>query len=314
MSLLIATAGWSSERWAERMRQRFPDRNIQIWPEKTDDLADIDYVLAWKAPAEVLRACPNLKVIFSLGAGVDHLLSDPQMPEVPIVRVVDPDLTERMCEWVVFQVLLHHRQHLQYTAQQAARDWAPLPQPSAREVRVGILGLGVLGARAGQALASLGFQVGGWARGLKAIEGIESFAGADELGAFLERTDILVNLLPLTPETRHLVDHALLSRLARDGALGGPVFINAGRGGSQVEADIARALGDGTLTGASLDVFETEPLPTTSPLWDAPNLVISPHVAADSDPEALSLYIEEQIRTFEAGGGLRNVVDPTAGY
>jgi glyoxylate/hydroxypyruvate reductase A len=159
-----------------------------------------------------------------------------------------------------------------------------------------------------------GFDVAGWARGPKQIDGVVSYAGEGELDAFLARTDILVNLLPLTPETRGFIDYGLVSRLARDGALGGPVFINAGRGGSQVEADLVRALTDGTLKGASLDVFETEPLPSHSPLWKLENVVITPHVAADSDPEAISAYVAEQIRTFEAGGTLRNTVDKATGY
>ena len=134
------------------------------------------------------------------------------------------------------------------------------------------------------------------------------------MDAFLQRTDILVNLLPLTPQTTGLVNRQVLSRLARDGALGGPVFVNAGRGGSQVEDDLVAALRDGTLKAASLDVFETEPLPASSPFWQMENVVVSPHVAADSDPEAISDYVAEQITAYEATGVLRNRVDPATGY
>lgn len=314
MSLLIAVKGWNPAAWALRLARYLPEHEIRSWPDAVGDPADIRYALAWKAPAEVLAACPNLEVIFSLGAGVDHLLAQPGLPDVPMVRVVDPDLTARMTEWVALQVLLHHRQHLAYAAQQRESLWRDLEQPAARHVRVGLLGLGVLGAEAAKMLVRFGFDVAGWARGPKQIDGVVSYAGEGELDAFLARTDILVNLLPLTPETRGFIDYGLVSRLARDGALGGPVFINAGRGGSQVEADLVRALTDGTLKGASLDVFETEPLPSHSPLWKLENVVITPHVAADSDPEAISAYVAEQIRTFEAGGTLRNTVDKATGY
>ncbi len=314
MSLLVAVNGWDPAPWVHRLASRLPGRDIRTWPDAVGDPADIRYVLAWKAPAAALSACPNLEVVFSLGAGVDHLLGQAGLPDVPVVRVVDPDLTARMAEWVVLQVLLHHRQHLAYAAQQKACQWRDLPQPAARSVRVGIMGLGVLGERAARAVADLGFDVAGWARSRKQIEGIACFAGEGEFDAFLSRTDILVNLLPLTPQTTGLVDRRLLNRLARDGALGGPVFINAGRGGSQVEADLVAALKDGTLKAASLDVFESEPLPVSSPFWGMENVVVTPHVAADSDPEAISDYIVEQIATFEATGKLRNRVDPGTGY
>jgi glyoxylate/hydroxypyruvate reductase A len=314
MALLVAVSGWDTAPWVARLKARFPDRDIRSWPDALGDPADIRYVLAWKAPARALAACPNAEVVFSLGAGVDHLLGQPDLPDVPIVRVVDPDLTARMSEWIALQVLLHHRQHLAYAAQQRERIWRELEQPSARDLRVGILGLGVLGADAADVLKRLGFTVAGWSRSKKTLAGIDCYAGKDEFDAFLARTDVLVNLLPLTDETRGLVHRGVLENLARDGVLGGPVFINAGRGGSHVEADLVAALNDGTLKAASLDVFETEPLAADSPLWACENAILTPHVAADSDPEAISDYIAEQIRRFEAGGTLDNRVDPRRGY
>ncbi|MBA5776222.1 glyoxylate/hydroxypyruvate reductase A [Stappia sp. F7233] len=314
MAILVAVKGWDPAPWVERMRARLPGRDIRAWPEDAGSGGDIDYVLAWKAPAELFSGLGNLKVIFSLGAGVDHLPPVDRHQDIPVVRVVDPDLTDRMTEWVVMQVLLHHRQHLAYAAQQEQKRWRDLPQPAAKDVRVGILGLGVLGQASALALASLGFKVAGWARSRKQITGVECFAGNDQLDAFLRRTDILVNLLPLTNETRHFVDYAFLGKLARDGALGGPVFINAGRGATQVESDLQLALTDGTLKAASLDVFEHEPLESENPFWVMKNVILTPHIAADSDPESLSSYIAEQIMTFEAGGKLANVVDPATGY
>jgi glyoxylate/hydroxypyruvate reductase A len=203
---------------------------------------------------------------------------------------------------------------LAYLGQQARREWRPLPQPVAAKVRVGVMGYGVLGADAAEILVRLGFDVRAWSRSPKPGAVVRVFAGPETLDAFLGETDILVVLLPLTGDTRGILDGALIGRLARDGPLGGPVLINAGRGGLQVSADIDRALRDGVLAGASLDVFETEPLPAESPLWNAPNLVITPHVAADTDPDTATGLVLSQIEAHEKGAPLEHAVDRTRGY
>jgi glyoxylate/hydroxypyruvate reductase A len=219
-----------------------------------------------------------------------------------------------MTEWVVLQVLLHHRQQVRYSQQQALREWNELPQPAAAEVRVGIMGMGALGSDAAEVLKRIGFNVAGWSRRPSHVEGVASFHGADQLDAFLKRTDILVSLLPLTPETRGLLAMPLFLKLARDGKLGGPVLINAGRGGVQVEYDIAVAIETGILTGASLDVFAAEPLDPRSQLWAMENVIITPHAAAASTAEALIPPILKQIDDFEAGKPLENVIDRAARY
>ncbi len=219
-----------------------------------------------------------------------------------------------MSEYVVLHVLLHHRRINEYMDQQRLTHWRLLPQPAAEEVRVEILGLGQLGADAAAKLAKLGFQVAGWSQTPKTIEEIESFAGADALDGFLGRTDILVALLPLTHETRGILKAALFSKLARDGALPGPVLINTGRGGLQTEADILTALDEGALWAASLDVFEAEPLPPTSPLWTHPRVVITPHNASIADGPAVVAYVMEQIAAFKRGEELTNLIDKQRGY
>jgi len=179
------------------------------------------------------------------------------------------------------------------------------------------MGIGVLGQAAAKALQGLGYQVRGWSRSAKTVEGVECFAGEDGLDAFLAGTDILVVLLPLTPDTRHVIDARLLAKLSTSGRhhrLPGPVLINAGRGGLQVEDDIRKCLDDGTLYAASLDVFETEPLPADSPLWQQKNLVVTPHNAAESATESIVRYFIRQITRLEAGEPLENVVDPKTGY
>jgi glyoxylate/hydroxypyruvate reductase len=313
LSVLLAVTEWDPAPWLARFAALAPDRTV-VTPETSADPASIHYAVSWRHRPGALAGLSNLRAIFSLGAGVDHVLVDPRLPDVPIVRVVDLELTARMSEWVVMQVLLHHRQFRRYDRQQAQKIWAEdEAQPTAAEVRVGILGLGELGRDAARKLRTLGFDVAGWTRSPKSLPDLASFHGPAGLDALLARTDILVCLLPLTPDTRGLLNGSLFAKLARDGRLG-PFLINAGRGGLQVEADIVAALDAGVLKGASLDVFETEPLPASSPLWTYPNVYVSPHNSAISSPEAIARYIVEQIFAFERGEPLRNVVDRARGY
>ena len=305
------------ERRSDAMEQAFPDREVVAWwacDRPAESLHGLRYAVAWKPEPGLLARLPDLEVIFSLGAGVDHLLCDPHLPAVPIVRFVDPDLTARMSEWVALQCLLHLRRVPEHMRAQQERRWADLPAPAAHEVTVGIMGLGELGQASARALRALGFPLRGWSRTAREVEGVETFAGADGLGAFLAGTDILVALLPLTDETRGLLDARLVDGLRPDGALGGPVVVNAGRGGSQNEADIARALADGRLRGVSLDVFEQEPLPADSPLWGFENAVLTPHDAAVSDERALARYVRRQVDRYERGEPLENVVNRERGY
>ncbi len=314
MNVLVAVSGWDVTPWVRRFEALLPDRKIVMLDEPFDR-RDVHYVVSWKHPPGSLAGLPNLEAIFSLGAGVDHLMRDARLPHVPIVRVVDPDLTERMSEYVVMHCLIHLRQQRRYDVQQREKVWHEEEHPpAAREVRVGVMGLGVLGSDAARKLKVIGFDVAGWSRSPKHVEGIATFSGEDGLDAFLARTDILVALLPLTDETRGILDKDLFAKLARDGRLGGPILINAGRGGLQVEADILASLDDGTLKAATLDVFETEPLPPESPLWTHPAVTVTPHNAAPSDPNAISAYVAEQIRRFEAGEALANVVKRELGY
>lgn len=314
MSLLLAMTGWHVEDWRARFEALLPEMPIVTLGEPFDRRS-VHYVASWKHPPGSLAGLPNLAAIFSLGAGVDHLFADDRLPDVAIARVVDPDLTTRMSEYVVLHCLMHLRQQRLYDRQQQKKCWDDdRHQPAARSVRVGIMGLGELGLDAARKLKMMGFDVAGWSRAPKSVDGFETFAGSDGMPAFLARTDILVSLLPLTPETRGIIDAKALAGLAQDGRLGGPVLINAGRGGLQVEADIVAALEAGTLKAATLDVFETEPLPADSPLWSHPDVVVTPHNAAMSEPEAVASLIAAQIRRLQAGQPLEHVVGPERGY
>ncbi|SDT42569.1 2-hydroxyacid dehydrogenase [Bradyrhizobium canariense] len=316
LALLIhgATENWSPARWKSRFDQVCPDRRVLLLPDSGFDPAEVHYAAVWKPSPGELAAFPNLRVIFNLGAGVDALMADGRLPNVPLVRVAVSDLTARMTEYVVLHVLMHHRQELYLRASQREKRWAPKSQWPASAISAGIMGLGTLGADAARALAKLGFRVSGWSRSPKEIDGIDCFHGQAQLEPFLQQTDILVCLLPLTPDTRHILNRGLFSRLNRSSPMGAPVLINAGRGGLQNEADILACLDDGTLGAASLDVYATEPLPPDSPFWTHPKVVLTPHNAADTDPDEISKYVARQIERFEAGGTLENIVNPTRGY
>jgi glyoxylate/hydroxypyruvate reductase A len=197
MSLLVAIRGWAPDAWLDRFRRLAPDRAV-VDARQPFDAAAITYAAVWKPEPGLLARLPNLRAVFNLGAGVDALIADPTLPDVPLVRIVDPDLTARMTEWVVMNVLMHHRRVREHGEDQARAQWRSLPQPAARQVRVGVMGLGVLGRDAAEVLARLGFTVTGWSRSPRNIPGIACFAGEYGLGPFLDQTDILVVLLPLT--------------------------------------------------------------------------------------------------------------------
>jgi glyoxylate/hydroxypyruvate reductase A len=316
LALLITggTENWAPLRWRERFKRVCPDRAIALIPDDAIDPGSVKYAAVWKPQPGALSDFPNLEVIFNLGAGVDAVVADLTLPTVPLVRVAVDDLTKRMTEYVVMHVLMHHRRQDYYAESQRDKVWAPKLQWAARDLRVGIMGLGVLGRDAAEVLARIGFDVAGWSGTWKSIPGIKCFAGEGQLGTFLARTDALVCLLPLTPQTRGILNRRTFSRLARDGRLGGPVVINAGRGGLQVEDDILGCLDDGTLLAATLDVFHAEPLPPDSAFWTHPKVTLSPHNAADTDPDTISLYVADQIARHERGEPLENVVDRGAGY
>lgn len=309
MSILLAVTGFDPVVWRDALAALAPQRTV-VTDGEAYDRADVDYAIVWKQRPGALDNLPNLKAIFSIGAGVDHIFGAAQLPDVPIARAVAPDLTARMAEYVVWQVLDHHRLGPLYRRQQTAKIWhEDVRQPSASEVTVGIMGLGVLGMDAARKLQVLGFSVRGWGRTAKQPDGISYFRGEGQLNAFFSGCQMVVCLLPLTAETRGMLNASLFAAMDSN-----TVLINAGRGGLQVERDIIAALDSGKLAAASLDVFEAEPLPSESPLWHHPKVTITPHAAASSMPHALVPPIIEQISALERGEPLINLVDKTAGY
>jgi glyoxylate/hydroxypyruvate reductase A len=315
-SPVIIDLKFDQEQVAAALKGAFPDReviNLLHPASRKRDLSGVEYAVVWRPGADLFERAKDLKVVFSGGAGVDHVLTLPGLPDVPLVRFVDETLTTRMSEWVVMQCLLHLRQHAAYEALRRERVWRELDQPEASDMTVGIMGFGVLGQDAARKLKTLGFNVIGWSKSGRAVKGFEVFDEAG-LNAFLAKTDILVGLLPLTPDTKGIFNTGLFTRLSRKGPFGAPVFINAGRGGSQVEADIVASINDGTLRGASLDVFEQEPLPLESPFWVMDKVFLTPHAAAASDVGALFDHVAIQIARYESGKPLEHLVDRSAGY
>ncbi|WP_196259409.1 2-hydroxyacid dehydrogenase [Pelagibacterium limicola] len=313
MAMLLHLTDVNEKAWADGLRAALPGYPVLMRSDGYDPKA-IHYIFAWKPAPNAFDGMDNLKAVFSLGAGVDSLMQHPALPDVPIVRFVDDELTQCMSDYVVANVMMHQRLFTRYTAHQKAKIWSQLYPPASSEISVGIMGLGTLGLDAANKLKSIGFDVLGWSRSEKEVEGVDTFAGNDQLDAFLARTDILVCLLPLTPETRGILNMETFKKLRRGPLVGGPVLINAARGGHQKESDIVTALRDGTLAAASLDVFEVEPLPKDSPLWEIETCFITPHIAAISNERSGVKYFARMLLDHEAGKPLRNLVDRARGY
>jgi glyoxylate/hydroxypyruvate reductase A len=297
-----------AEAWRAELQARIPELEVRIWPEVGDPV-EIELALVWRPPPGELARYPNLKAILSLGAGVDGLIADPSLPEVPLVRMVDPSLTRTMTEYVLLAVLRHHREFDRFERAQRAHEWAYAFPPQAAERRVGVMGLGELGGAAAGRLAGHGFQVSGWSRSPKAIDGVVSYAGRGELHAFLHRTDILVCLLQLTAETEGILDAATFAALPH-----GACVINVARGRHLVERDLLQALDSGHLGGATLDVFREEPLPPDNPLWGHARVLVTPHVASYCVAASAADGVAADIRRVLAGQPPSHQVDRAKGY
>ena len=309
MAILFRSSVDSARRWSAALGEIFPGLEMRFWPE-VGNPADIEYALVWKPPPGMLASLPNLKLILSLGAGVDHIFGDPQLPtHVPVVRLVDPHLVAAMSEYILLQVMKLHRRDIEYTAQQRRREWKELDQVNAEDRRVSILGLGMIGGDAARKLQGLGFKVAGWSRRPKDVPGVTSFHGDDGLEKILGQTDILVCVLPLTPETDGILSARLFAMLPK-----GASIVNAGRGAQLVEADLIPTLDSGQLSVAVLDVFPAEPLPADHPFWAHERIVVTPHIGGATNPRTASQVVAENIRRLNAGEPLLNVVDPIRKY
>jgi len=295
--------------WRIALERALPRIDFRVWPD-SGPLEEIEYALVWKPPAGMLASLPRLKAILSLGAGIDHLLLDPQLPHgLPITRMVDAGLASQMTEYALYGVLHFHRDMGRYAEQQRRAHWRQLPAVTAAQRSVGVMGLGVLGADFARKAGLLGFAVRGWSRSDKTIEGVRSFTGRPELDGFLAGTHILVNFLPLTDETIGILNAELFDRLPK-----GAVLINLARGKHLVEADLLRALDRGQLSGALLDVFEQEPLPASHAFWSHPKIIVTPHIGGQAIAELMVEQVVDNIRRLERGEMPLGLVDLGRGY
>jgi glyoxylate/hydroxypyruvate reductase A len=313
MALLLVKSGGESAvpDWQAQFAAVAPDLEVRSWDDPSVDPDAVDYVLVWEPQPGRLARLRNLRVIFSSAAGVDHIVGDPDLPRhLSIVRMATEETAQTMGEYVCLAALSILRDHQRMMALQAARDWEEFQPPrTAVDTCVGIMGLGHLGQGAARMLRGLGFPVIGWSRNRKSVDGVESFAGDGELDAFLERTDILVGLLPDTPDTRGLIDARRLARLPR-----GAGVVNAGRGTLIVIPDLIAALDSGHLDSAVLDVFETEPPVPDDPVWAHPRITVTSHVAGYATRRARAAAVAQGIAAFERGDALPNVYQPERGY
>jgi glyoxylate/hydroxypyruvate reductase A len=295
--------------WKAALATALPDLEFRIWPD-VGNVDDIQYALVWKIPDGKLRSLPKLRAIFSLGAGVDQILRDPDFPRnIPLFRLVDAGLREQMTQYALYGVLRWHRQMGVYEQQQARSEWKMLPAVHPTECTIGVMGLGVFGSDVAMKLASLGFRVIGWSRSQKTIAGVECLSGQQNLTSFLSQSEALINILPLTDQTRNILCTDNFNKLPKGAAL-----IHLGRGGHLKEDDLLAALDRGQVGWAMLDVFPTEPLDKSSPLWLHSKVFVTPHIAAQAVSAVAEKHVVDQIRSFHLGKEPSGRVDPSVGY
>jgi glyoxylate/hydroxypyruvate reductase len=309
MALLFVSDFDDPVAWRAALAGVAPDLEFRVWPQ-AGDVNDIDVALVWQPPSGLLASLPQLRLVQSLGAGIDHLLADPELPRtVPIARLVDPSLTRQMVTYVLLAALDHHRDMAAYRGAQAKGEWQPVLPQDTTACRIGVMGQGVIGAAAATAFAALQFDVAGWSRSPKAVPGVSAYHGKDGLEAFLARSDILICLLPLTDDTAGILDARLFAQLPA-----GAYVVNAARGGHLVEADLLAALDSGHLSGAWLDVFHAEPLPADSPFWQHPAITLTPHIGGWVLPDSGAETVVENWRRALSGKPIDNTLDLTRGY
>ena len=309
MAIVIIRNDHKTEAWKEALLKADPDLKIVGYGEPHDPKI-IEMAMVWKPPQGALAKYPFLKCIASFGAGVDFLFEDDELPaDVPITRVVDPVLASDMSEFVIGVILAHLKNLLVFKEDQRNSKWIPREYKRIAEVTVGIMGLGELGSRLAEDLRKFGFKVWGWARSPKELQGVNCFNGTDGLDAFLSGSEILVCLLPLTPQTRGILNKKLLLKLPKGGYM-----INVARGGHLVEEELLEVLDAGHLSGAFLDVFAQEPLSESHPFWDHPKIDMSPHIASVSDVNSVVPQLLENYRRVQQGMPLLNMVSKSRGY
>lgn len=308
MSFVLKSTEERARLWKPMFARDLPDLPFHAWPE-TGNAQDVRYLAAWQPPENLAEVFPNLEVLFSVGAGVDQLNLSSVPENVRIVRMMEPGLAEGMIEYVLWAVLSYHRDMFRYARQQAEHIWEGTPNISARHFRVGVMGMGALGSPVLEKLSELGYVCSGWSRKRHEVPGITSYAGAEELDAFLASTDILICLMPLTEETKGILNRQLFGKLP-DGAC----LINCGRGGHLVQEDLLWALDTGKIKQAILDVTDPEPLPEQHPFWKHPLIFLTPHIASSSRVDSGGEMILKNIIRYQKNERMLGEIDRSTGY
>ena len=312
MSIVLASTDfWEDmEVWSNGLQKAMPEMDIKVYPDD-GDVNEVEFAVVWKHPRGILKKYPNLKAILSLGAGVDHIISDPELPEgIPIVRLVDKKLTHEMCLHALHWVLHFHSDQYLYRSQQLKRQWIQQSSIQTEDRTIGIMGLGNIGRSIGELLVTQSFNVIGWGANQKSsLTDIKYYYGQDQLSDFLGRTNILINVLPLTSDTANIITKKELSLIPKDSFI-----INIGRGGIINENDLMTLLSEGHIKAAALDVFAQEPLPENNSLWDHPSVYITPHIAGQSNPNSAGQTISENIYRIQKGELPYPIYSRTNGY
>ena len=312
MSILLASTDFWEDMdvWSNGLQAAMPEMDIKVYPDE-GDVNDIEYAVVWKHPRGILKKYPNLKAILSLGAGVDHIISDSELPKgLPIVRLVDKKLTHEMYLHSLHWVLHFHSDQYLYRIQQQSREWIQQSSVQSEDRTIGIMGLGNIGKAIGDSLVNLDFKVIGWgARPKNSLGEIEYYYGHEQLSEFLSQTDILINILPLTENTKNILTKNELKLLPK-----GSFIINIGRGGIINENDLLSFLDSGHINAAALDVFAQEPLPENNSLWGHSSVYITPHIAGQSNPGSAAKTIAENIRLIEKGESPYPIYSLNSGY
>jgi len=295
--------------WKRQLSELLPEHSVLPYSE-VKTCSDVEIAVVWRPPDGWLAGLPNLRLVVSIGAGIDHIVQDPSYPaHIPVLKTTGPDMIQRMREYIVLHVLRFHRELPTLQLQQSQRRWKSVATPVAQQRKVGIMGMGGMGQAASQSLVELGFDVRCWSRNPKTLHRIKSFSGDEQLEGFLCGIDILVCLLPLTNATKGILSRELFTHLAK-----GACIINAARGQHLIEKDLLEALDTGQVSQATLDVFTTEPLPEDHAFWQHPNILITPHVASLIDPVSGGRIISENIKRFERGEMLQEITQASQGY
>jgi glyoxylate/hydroxypyruvate reductase A len=309
MSLLLIAPDRDMSPWKKALKNKDPNLDVEIWPE-VDNKQKVQFAVSWNQPKHVLDQYPNLKAVSSLGAGADHLLEDQSLPNsVTICRVVSPSLIQQMKEYVLAATLNIQRNIVHYIRQKDLGEWQSHNHPLAADLGVGVMGLGKLGQPVARQLAQVGYQVSGWSRSQKDLKDVATFAGSKELEIFLNKTQILVCLLPLTTETEGILDLELFKQLKRPAWI-----INVARGEHLVDEDLIYALDSNILQGAWLDVFAEEPLPDKHAFWNRSNVIVTPHIASITKPSEVAGQIIDNYKRALSGMALNYQVDREKGY